>query len=501
MALRESSEYRDSLRDGRRLIYRGRLVSDVTRHPSLGRTIDHAAALFDHPVEGPNGFWSYRDPSLGGDVSAYFRRPTDATGLRHRGDLIAETTRRARSTLNIVKAVGTDALLGLEQIMPRLDAEFGTEYSSRLRAYRERCARDDLAIALAATDPKGDRSLPPSQQADPDLYLRMVGSDSKGIVVRGAKIHTTAAPSANELICIPCRAMRESDSDYAVAFAVPLNAPGLTMISHPLVDGAAAEHPVSSRNIEVETLTLFEDVHVPWERVFLCGEWSYAGAVATAFATFHRYTAISYKPPFIDLMIGAAAIAADQLGIAETSATRDKIGRLIVYGELIRSARIAAAERCVIDELTGLAIPDPVATNAGKYHFAAGFHGAIALLQDLAGGLVVTAPGIEDLEHPELGPLVDKYLAGRAGVTGQERWKLVQLIRDITASEFGGYNYVVSLHGEGSMGAQLVQSVRSYDVKRCINEVQDILRGPHYPTASPDGDGERRSDPVRNRSA
>jgi 4-hydroxybutyryl-CoA dehydratase / vinylacetyl-CoA-Delta-isomerase len=483
MGLRTATTYRESLRDGRHLIYRGQAVADLTEHPSLSRTIDHAAALFDHPSDGPDGFWSAWDAELG-EVSTYFLRPTEPSGLRHRGDLIEETTRRARSTLNIIKAVGTDALLALEHVTPRVDAEFGTDYARRVGDFREHCAREDLAMALAATDAKGDRSLAPSAQADPDLHLRVVRRDADGIVVRGAKLHTTAAPSANELICIPCRAMGEADTDYAVAFAVPLNAPGLTMISHPLADGPAAEHPVSSRNIEVETLTVFDDVHVPWERVFLCGESAYAGAVATAFANYHRYTAISYKPPFVDLLIGAAAMASDQLGIAKSAATRDKLARLIVYGELIRAARLAAAERCRIDELTGLAIPDPVATNAGKYHFATGFHAAVALLQDLAGGLVVTAPGIEDLEHPELGACVDKYLAGRAGVSGVERWKLVQLIRDLTASEFGGYNYVVTLHGEGSPGAQLLQSVRTYDLDRCVGEVRGILDDATVPAPS-----------------
>jgi aromatic ring hydroxylase len=477
MGLRTADEYRDSLRDGRRVVYRGELVEDVTSHPSLERTIDHAAGLFEHPDQGPEGFWSFHDESLGEEVSSFFLRPTDRESLRRRGDVIEEATRRARSTLNIVKAVGTDALLGLEQAVAPLDREQGTSYGERVRAFRDHCARGDLAMVLAATDAKGDRTLAPAGQEDPDLYLRIVGRDEDGITVRGAKLHTTAAPSANEMICIPCRAMTEDDGDYALAFAVPLNAPGLTLISHPLVDGHGAEHPVSSRNIEVETLTVFEDVRIPWERVFLCGEWRHAGAVAGAFANFHRYTAISYKPPFVDVMIGAAAIAADQIGLLRSSAVREKLGKLIVYGELIRTARLAAAERCRIDPLTGIAVPDSVANNAGKYHFSSNFHEAVAILQDIAGGLTVTAPGLEDVEDPDFGPMIEKYLAGRQGVGGGERWRLIELIRDITASEFGGYNYVVTLHGEGSQGAQLVQTVRDYDLEGRVDLVRTILDG------------------------
>jgi aromatic ring hydroxylase len=471
--MRTSAEYRESLRDGRRVIYRGSVVDDVTAHAALRRTIDHSAALWDYQAAGSDEFWRYHDTELG-EVSTYFLRPTDAESLRLRGDLIEETTRLGRSTFNIAKAVGTDALLGLEQATLVIDAAERTQYYARVSEFRAHCARLDLAMALAATDSKGDRTLPPNEQTDPDMYLRIVDRDSVGITVRGAKLHTTASPSANELIVIPCRAMGPGDSDYAVAFAVPLNTEGLTLVCHPLAGGAVEENPVSARNIEIETLTVFADVRIPWDRVFLCGEWRHAGLVATAFANYHRYTALSYKPPLIDLMIGAAALAADQLGLGRSSVVREKLGRLIVYGELIRAARLAAAVQCSVDP-SGLAVPYSVAANAGKYHFASGFHQAVAILQDIAGGLVATAPGFEDLEDPEVGQLVNKYLSGRAGVSGRERWELAALIRDLTASDFGGYNYVATLHGEGSLSAQLVQAVRDYEVTRCVDYAKEIL--------------------------
>ena len=475
MALRSADEYRASLRDGRRLIYRGELVADVTTHPSLGRTIDHAAGLWHHPDEGPDGFWSYPDAELGEEISTYFRQPATPDELRERGDLIEETTRRARSTLNIVKAVGTDVLLGLATVAARIDAEHGTSYAERVATFRAHCARGDLAMALAATDAKGDRMKRPSQQADPDLHLRIVDRDAEGVTVRGAKVHTTASPSANELICIPGRALGPDDSDYAIAFAVPLNAPGLTLVCHPLVDGPADEHPVSSRNIEVETLTVFEDVKIPWDRVFLCGEWQHAGAVAHAFAAYHRYTAISYKPPLVDLMIGAAYLVAQHLGIDRAGHVREKLGRMIIYGELIRTARLAAGVRGRPDPLTGIVWPEPVATNAGKFHFASGFHAAVATLQDLAGGIVVTAPGAEDVRDPEVGALIAKYLGDGGEHDGVDRWRLAQLVRDLTASEFGGYNLVVTLHGEGSQQAQLVQAVRDYDLERAADYAKAVI--------------------------
>lgn len=477
MALRTPTEYLASLRDGRRIIHRGERVADVTEHPLLSRTIRHAAGVFAHPAEEPKGLWSYEDAGLGETVSTYFREPRAPEDLRLRARLIEETTRRGGGTLNIVKAVGTDAILGLSLVTARMDKELGTDYSARVREFRRRCATEDLAMALAATDPKGDRSASPSAQEDPDQYLRVVGRSPEGIVVRGAKVHTTASVAANELICIPCRALGPGDEDYAVAFAVPLNQPGLTLVCHPMSDRDVEEAPLSGRHLEVETLTIFEDVLVPWDRVFLCGETAYAGEVARAFANYHRFTAISYKPPMIDVLIGASQLLADAHGISRAGHVREKLARMIVYVALIRSARLAAAEG-LRDPMTGLLTPEPVATNAGKFHFASGFHDVVRSVQDLAGGLVVTAPGTEDLDDPEVGGLVRKYMAGAAGWSGLDRWRLMQLVRDLTASDFGGYNLVVSLHGEGSMQAQLVQTLRDFDMEAATAAARSIFSEP-----------------------
>lgn len=468
MALRTADEYRASLRDGRRVVYRGVEVEDVTTHPALARTIAHSALLFDLAAEDHSGFWSYDDDGLADRVSMFFLRPSTPQELARRGDVIEESTRLSGTTLNIIKVVGTDALLALEVVAAAIDSELGTEYGERVTAYRAYCARTDQAMVLAATDPKGDRRRSPHDQHDSDLYLRIVERRSDGIVVSGAKLHTTASPSANELIFIPCRAMGPGDVDYALAFAIPAATRNLTMIAHPIDPQAPAETPISSRYVEVETLTILKEVFVPYERVFLCGEWRYAGPLASTFANYHRYTAVAYKPPSIDLLVGAAASAADQIGVLDAPHVRDKLARIIIYNALTRATRVAAAQQATLAP-PGLAYPNPVMTNAGKYHFSSGFHEVVAFVQDIAGGLTVTAPGVEDLRHPEFGPLIDRYLAGREGVSGSTRWALVQLIRDVTASEFGGYNDVVTLHGEGSQQAQLLSALREYDLRSAID--------------------------------
>lgn len=465
MALRTATDYRAGLRDGRRVWAAGRRIEDVTADPMLRVTVDHSAEVFalaEQPALRP--LFVYDDPELGEPASAYFRIPRTAAELRARGDLIEENTRQQRSTFNITKAVGTDVLLGLLVVAGEVDRALGTTYLARVRHYRNGCARRDVTMALAQTDVKGDRSLRPSQQADPDLYVRVVRRTADGIVVRGAKAHTTAGPVADELIVIPTRALAEEDRDWAVAFSTPLAAPGLTMICRPIITEAASafDNPVSRRNIEIECLTVFEDVFVPWERVFLCGEWQFAGRLATAFATFHRYTAVSYKPPIGELFCGAAALAAEYHGLERAGAIRSKVARLAMYTALTRAARLAAASECRFAD--GIAVPNGAYSNAGKHYFASEFHAVVAVLQDVAGGLVITAPTEADLANPETGPLIEKYLAGAKGIGGRRRLALMHLIRDLTASDFGGYNMLVTLHGEGSLEAQLLGAYRDADI-------------------------------------
>lgn len=473
MGLRTREAYVAALRDQRIVYYGGERVKDVTTHPALAQAVEHGATVFECAEASPGSF-TYQAED-GERCSAYFRIPRSSRDLLGRAGLIEETTRRCRSTFNIIKAVGTDALDALHVCATRMDRTLGTKYLERVRAYHRHCAGGDLTMALAQTDVKGDRSLRPHEQPNPDAYLRIVERRQDGIVVRGAKAHTTMAPVVDELIVLPTRALTQADRDYAVAFAIRPDTSGVKMICRSIgeADRSVFDYPVSRRNVEIETLTLFEDVFVPWERVFLAGEWEWAGALATTFAQFHRFTGISYKPPIGDLFIGCAQLVAEWNGVAEASHVREKITRLIQYTETIRACGKAAALDCEMVE--GIALPNPIFTNIGKHHFAAQFHEAVRVLQDLAGGLAITAPSERDYRNPEVQDAIDRYLAGAKQVPAEWRLRLFHLIRDLTASDFGGYNLVVTLHGEGSLQTQLLTTYREYDLDRPRALVRAIL--------------------------
>jgi len=465
MGLRSPDQYLESLRDGRRVIYRGEAVSDVTTHPHLGRSARHLTVDF-RLAEDPDfrSLAVVEDTEHKQPISRYFHIPRTAHDLRARGRLITDVTRIAWSFVPLIKEIGTDALFALMIVTAEMDRQLGTAFLPRVRAFYRHCRDGDLAMAVAQTDVKGDRARRPSEQPHPDLYLRVVERRRDGIVVRGAKAHTTNAVFSNEVLVLPTRAMGESDADYAVAFAIPANAPGLTMVSSPRGFSATSEfdNPLSSRYSLTESLTTFDNVFVPVDRVFMDGQWQFAGALARTFVEFHRFTAVSYKPPLLELLLGAAALAADANGIAGAAHVRDKLARLVMYLHTVTGLTSAAATNCRLRE--GIAVPDVVLTNVAKYQFARGYHDAVRDVQDIAGGLVVTGPSEEDWQAPEVRRLMEPYLQGRAGWDGEQRLRLMNLIRDLCASDLGGYLEILAIHAEGSLETQKLTVLMDYSL-------------------------------------
>ena len=469
MGLRTAAEYMQGLRDGRTVYFHGRGVPDVTAHPHLGVAARHAALDFELAEEdGHKDLFTWTD--AGGDVhSRYYKRPESASDLLNRREMIERSTRLGGSVVLLVKEIGSDALFALDLVTRVVDDKAGTAYNDRVEAFHRHCRDLDLTLAVAQTDVKGDRSLLPSRQAHPDYFVHVVEERDDGIVVRGAKAHTTGTPVVDEIVVLPTRAIGEEDASYAVSFAVPVDTPGVKLLASPF--GAAEEessfhYPVSSRHRLVDTLTIFDDVFVPRERVFLQGEWQAAGFLANTFVEFHRFTAVSYKPPLCDLFIGAAALLAEYNGIEKAGHVRDKLTRLISWTETVRGLGRAAAHDCRITDF-GLAVPDVMLTNLAKYHFASGYHEAIRWVQDIAGGLVVTGPSEQDMDSSETRPYIDRFLGGAGGTEASDRLKAMNLVRDLTASDFGGYNQFLAIHAEGSLEAQKITIYRDFDIDRC----------------------------------
>ena len=222
----------------------------------------------------------------------------------------------------------------------------------------------------------------------------------------------------------------------------------------------------------VETLTVFDDVFVPWDRVFLDGDTQRAGELALTFVEYHRLTAVSYKLPLLDAFVGLAFSLAEANGIARASHVRDKLTWLIGYAETVRALTHSAADRACIDEPTGIAYPDPLTTNIAKWSFARDYYRAVEHVVDLAGGLLVTGLGGADWASDAVRPYMEKYFA--AAVPAPERLALINLASDMLARSYAGYQGVLAVHAEGSLEAEKMMIYRSYNSRDAVEYARSL---------------------------
>ncbi len=461
--IKTRDEFIKSLNDGRLVYYRGETVANVAEHPILKVPVKHAASIYSLQAD-----TTYKDIMLVntteyGEMSSFYKIPENSSDLMKRHRLIYETTRIGRGQFNIIKAIGSDALFALMYVSRLMDKKYDKGYYKRVMKYYRYVVDNDLALSVAQTDVKGDRSLKPSDQDDPDLYVHIVKRDNNGIYVSGAKAHTTQSIASHDIIVLPTRNMAERDRDYAVAFSTPANAPGITMISRPLKEVETTVNDglsiIGKENIEVETVTIFDNVFIPHEKVFLDGEYDFSGILAVMFPTFHRFTAISYRAALADFLIGIGKLLAEYNGTDNKPNIMRNMKPLISYKEILRATAIAASHEC--NKLNGLAVPDVVYTNVGKLYANENYTDIIKNIVDIAGGLVATLPAYEDFKNPHEEKLLIKYLRGKDKDSTMERIKVLQTLREFISS-MGSLYLAGMIHAEGSIEASILELYRSY---------------------------------------
>lgn len=470
MALKTPQQFIASLQDHRQVWVNGEKVQDVTTHPRFKNAINHLALAYQMGLDPDwSPYYVSTCPETGETIAGCYRLPCSSEDLKRRRQTIYQASRYGGGYIPFgsTKEIGTDAIFALRMITPDIDKKYGTNYAERIKQYHHYVQKEDLSLAGAVTDPKGDRALRPHEQPHPEAYLRIVERRPDGIVVKGAKAHITSAPMVNELLVLPTRALGAGDEDWAVAFAIQADAPGIKMIANPdYTPDDAFEFPLSAVHPIIHALVIFDNVFIPKERIFLCGETEFAGLVAVTFASWHRYTGLCYKGPVGELMLGAAAIIADYNGVPQAGHIKDKIRELIMYVESIRTYSTLAAIEC--EYRNGIAMPGELLCNMGKYLFASQFHQMLRNVQEIAGGIAATCPSGNDYRCPELKGYCDYYLVGRAGVSTENRIRILKLIRDLTASGELGIHMFGTVHGEGTLEAQRMMMIRGFDLDPAI---------------------------------
>lgn len=369
------------------------------------------------------------------------------------------------------RCVGMDAFNAIFSTTYEMDQALGTQYHARFVEYMKMVQERDLVVDGAMTDPKGDRGLSPSQQEDPDLYVRIVEIRPDGIVVRGAKAHQTGAVNSHEHLIMPTIAMREEDKDYAVSFAIESDAPGITMIyGRQSCDTRKMERGMSGMDVGNsqfgghEALVVFDNVFIPNERVFMCQEYQFAGMMVERFAGYHRQSYGGCKVGVGDVLIGAAALAADYNGVSKATHIKDKIIEMTHLNETLYACGLACSTE-------GEAMPagnymvNLLLANVCKQNITRLPYEIARLAEDIAGGLMVTMPSEQDLRHQEVGPIVRKYLAGARGTAVENRMRILRLIENITLGTAAVGYRTESMHGAGSPQAQRIMIARQSNLE------------------------------------
>ena len=365
------------------------------------------------------------------------------------------------------RCVGMDALNALSIVTYDIDAKYQTGYHHRFMKYLAYVQDHDLTCDGAMTDPKGDRSLPPHRQTDPDMYLRIVSEEEDGIVVRGAKAHQTGAVNSHEVIVMPTIAMREPDQDYAVSFALPSDSQGIVYIlGRQSCDTRKLEADLTDTGNPAfgghEALVVFDDVFVPWERVFMYKEFEFAGPLVEKFASYHRQS-YACKVGVGDVLIGATQTIAEYNGTDRAAHIKDKIIEMNHLNETLYcgSLSCAAAGR---PEPSGTYCVDTLLANVAKQNVTRFPYEIARLAQDIAGGLMVTLPAVSDFKSPHVGKWMQKYYQGREGISTENRFRILRLIENLTLGAAAVGYLTESMHGAGSPQAQRIMISRQVDL-------------------------------------
>jgi 4-hydroxybutyryl-CoA dehydratase/vinylacetyl-CoA-Delta-isomerase len=459
--IRTGEEYIESLKGRNLKVYLfGELVKEPVSHPMIRPSINAVARTYDLAVE-EEELASSQSSISGERVNRFLHIAESAEDL-----VLQNKMQRKLGQLTgtcFQRCVGMDALNSLHSTTFEIDEKHETKYHERLLEFIKMVQHENLVIGGAMTDMKGDRSLTPSEQEDPDLFLHIVDRDDKGVYVTGAKGHQTGTINSHWMIVMPTMRLLENDKDYAIVGALPVDAPGLTYIYGRQSCDTRSMEPgdIDVGNSEYggqETMVIFDRVFIPNEMIFMDGEYEFASMLVERFTCYHRRSYVC-KTGLGDVLIGAAAAIAEYNGVPKVSHIKDKIIEMTHLNESIYAAGIASSYQSHKMK-SGVFLNDDMLANVCKHNVTRLPYELARLAQDIAGGILVTLPSEAEFRSKETGPLLQKYLKGKSGIEVENRMRILRLIENMTMGRNAVGYLTESMHGAGSPQAQRIQIAR-----------------------------------------
>lgn len=461
MPIKSGEEYIESLRNRNLKVYLfGELIKEPVDHPMIRPSINAVAETYDLANTEPE-LATAKSSISGLNINRFLHIAENATDLVNQNRMQRKLGQLTGTCFQ--RCVGMDALNSLYSTTYEIDKNHNTKYHTRLIDFIKNIHKDNLVIGGAMTDVKGDRSLSPSQQEDPDLFVHVVKRDDKGVYVTGAKGHQTGCINSHWIIIMPTMRLKEEDKDYAIVGAIPVDAPGITYIygrqscdTRSMEDGDLDAG--NSKYSGQEALIILDNVFIPNELIFMDGEFEFASMLVERFTCYHRRSYVC-KTGLGDVLIGAAASVADYNGISNASHIKDKLVEMTHLNETIFAAGIASSYQAH-KTASGNFQNDDMLANVCKHNVTRYPYEIGRLAQDIAGGLVVTMPSEKDFRGPVTGPLLEKYLKGKKGISTENRMRILRLIENMTLGRNAVGYLTESMHGAGSPQAQRIQIAR-----------------------------------------
>ena len=462
--MKTAAEYEESLRGLNFKVYlQGELVENPVDHPIIRPSMNSVKATYALAEDPQYEELMTATSHLSGEKINRFCHLHQSTE-----DLVKKVKMQRllgqQTAACFQRCVGMDAINAVDSVTFEMDQKLGTTYHERFVKFLSKMQEEDWTVDGAMTDPKGDRGLAPSQQEDPDLYVHVVEKRDDGIVVSGAKAHQTGALNSHWILVMPTIAMGKNDADYAVSFVAPADAEGIIYIYG---RQSCDTRKLEGGNIDVgnkqfgghEALMVFDKVFIPWENVFMCGEYEFSSSLVERFAGYHRQSYGGCKVGVGDVLIGAAALAADYNGAAKASHVKDKLIEMVHLNETLYSSGIACSAEGY-KTASGTYLIDLLLANVCKQNVTRFPYEIARLAEDIAGGLMVTMPSEKDLNHPEIGRVVEKYFKGVASVPTEHRMRILRLVENLTLGTAAVGYRTESMHGAGSPQAQRIMISR-----------------------------------------
>lgn len=471
----DGAQYVESLRRRKpRVFYKGKRLERPYDHPAIAPHVKTASVTYQLARDPRHADLMTATSHLTGErVSRFTHLFWSVEDLVRKIEMLRLIGQETGTCFQ--RCVGLDGINALWSVTFEMDRKNGTDYHARFRKFLERLQREDLMSAGAMTDPKGDRSLPPWKQPDPDVYVHVVERRADGIVIRGAKTHITGSVNSHEILVLPTLGLPPEGKDYAVACAVPIDAPGLTVVfGRQTNDGRKEEEGIDCGTsfgiVGGESTLIFEDVFVPTERVFMAGEGDFAGLLVDRFAAWHRANYGGCKAGNADVLVGATALLSEIHGTIGNAVVKDKLTEMVHLVETNFAGAVGSS--ALAKKLpAGNWLVDPLLANAVKQNITRFVYQIARLAHDLGGGILSTMPSDADFESSEVGGLLKKYFAGRAGFSTDDKRRLVRYIEGMTSVS----TLVEALHGAGSPQAQRIVMLRQGNLPEKARLARKVL--------------------------